>query len=340
MAALGDPMELSSDMDRRQMVDEDIDIDLDLTGDQPLDGEDDYMAEDVNLAIDETSYDRQFAQGGRDDEMLDDEYSLHEDEDNSSVHDEDLGDAVYPVLEEPVELLAELSSEHNPEHTAEWTADMLRRKEIGVTVNDNHPQSDSRSQRSESKDATLSQPPIELIINPQNAKPVEDGYGARESLHHLNSIHNLSGEVTPADLHAGTPTITQNVDSDWGSKSSKDEDEGQTHSPDPQDSKASSEGFVPQNEIASAVATYLHPVTVIYQGSEMSLFPPTDDDQEHAQTYLLTDERVASESIWNLFGACRLVLADSIEEDDELEITIGELGLQISEVRLGRIQHY
>lgn len=340
MSAIGDPMELSSDMDRRQMVDEDIDIDLDLTGDQPLDGEDDYMAEDVNLAIDETSFDKQLAQGGRDDEMLDDEFSLHEADDNSSVHDEDLGDAVYPVLEEPVELLAELSSEHNPEHMAGWTADTLQRNEVGVTGNDNHPQSDSRSQRSASKDATLSHPPVELILDPRNAKPVEDGYGVRESLHHLSSIHNLSGEVTPANLHAGTPTITQNIDSEWGSNPPKDEDEDQTHSPDPQDIEATSDGFEPQNETASAVATYLHPVTVVYQDSEMSLFPPTDDDQDHAQTYLLTDEGVASESIWNLFGACRLVLADSIEKDDELEITIGELGLQISEVRLSRIQHY
>lgn len=331
MSAIEDPMELSSDMDRRQMADEDIDIDLDLTGDQLLDGEDDYMAEDVNPAIDEASFDRQLAQGGRDDEMLDDEYSLQEAEEISSVHDEDLGDAVYPVLEEPVESLEEPSSEQHLEHTAEWPSDTFQGQEVGVTVNEKHPQPHSRSDHSESQTAPLSQPPVEPILDPLNAIQENDDFEAEEPLHHLDSIHNLSSEVNPAELKTGTAKVTQNTDSDQGSTSPKDEDEGQTHSPDPEDKIATSDGYETRNEIPSAIATYTHPVTVVYQDSEMSLFPPTDEDQEHSQTYLLHDERLANESIMNLFGACRLVLADSIEEDDELEITIGELSLQISE---------
>lgn len=330
-------MELSSEMDRRQMADEDIDIDLDLTGDQPIDGEDDYMAEDV-LAIDEASFDRQLAHGGRDDEMLDDEYSLEEAEDTFSVHDEDLGDAVYPVLEEPVELLVELSAEHSLEPRAEWSNDTQQGQEMGVTVNDNHPQPDSKSDHSESKDATLSQPPVELILDPQRATQGDDDYEAQEPLHGIHSIPKLSSDMTAADFEAGTVTVTQNIDSGWVSTTPNDEDEGQTHSPDQGDTISTPDDFETENENASPVATYVHPVTVIYQGSEMSLFPPADEDLEHSQTYLLHDERLASESIMNLFGACRSVLADSIEEDDELEITVGDLGLQISEVRISRIQ--
>lgn len=331
-------MELSSEMDRRQMADEDIDIDLDLTGDQPLDGEDDYMAEDVNLGIDGASFDRQLAHGGRDDEMLDDEYSLEEAEDAFFVHDEDLGDAVYPVLEEPVELLAVLSAEHSFEPRVEWPSDTLQGQEIAVNVNDNHPQPDSRSDHSESKDATLSQPPVELILDPQRATQGDDGYEAQEPLHGIDSIPKLSSDMTTADFEAGTVTVTQNIDSGWVSTTPNDEDEGQTHSPDQEDTIATPDDFETQNENASAVATYVHPVTVVYQGSEMSLFPPADEDLEHSQTYLLHDERLASESIMNLFGACRSVLADSIEEDDELEIAVGDLDLQISEVRISRIQ--
>lgn len=333
-------MELSSDMDRRQMADEDIEIDLDFTGDQPLDGEDDYMAEDVNLATDEAPFDRQLAQGGKDDEMLDDEYSLQEAEDHSSVHDEDLGDAVYPVLEETVDLLAESTSEHNLEHIPEWADDTLQGQEIGVTVNDNHPQPDLRSDHSESNDATLSRPPVELILDARSAAQGDDDYETQEPLHHLDSIHKLPSEVNPTGLQAATATVTGNIYSDWGSTTPKDEDEGQTHSPVPEDRIATSDEFETRNEIASAIATYIHPVAVVYQDSEMSLFPPTDEDQEHSQTYLLHDESLASESIMNLFGACRLVLADSIEEDDELEITIGVLGLEISEVGISRIQDF
>ena len=332
-------MELSLEMDhRRQMADEDIDIDLDLTGDQPLDGEDDYMAEDVNLAIDEASFGRQLAHVGRDDEMLDDEYSLEEAEDAISVHDEDLGDAAYPVLEEPVELLAELSAEHSREPRAEWPSDTFQGQEIGVTVNDSHPQPDSRPDHSKSRDATLSQPPDELILDTQRASQGDDRYEAQELLHGIGSIPKLSNDTTPADFEAETVIVTRNIDSDWVSTTPNDEDEGQIHSPDQEDTIATPDDIETLNEIASAVATYVHPVTVVYQGSEMSLFPPADEDLEHSQTYLLHDERLASESIMHLFGACRSVLADSIEEDDELEITVGDLGLQISEVRISRTQ--
>lgn len=339
MSATGDPMELSSDMDRRQMADEDIDIDLDLTGDQPLDGEDDYMVEDVNPPVDEASFDRQLVQGGRDDEMVDDEYSLEEAEHNSSVHDEDLGDAVYHVLEEPVEVLKEPSSEHNAEHTAEWPSDTLQKQDMGVTVYENHPLPDSSSDHSESKVATSVQRP-ELTSDLRSALQADDDYEAREPLHHLDSIHNVPNEVNPADLQNLPSALVRNNDSDWDSSSPKNDDERQTRSPDLGDRIATSDGFETQNEISSAVATYTHPVTVVYQDSEMSLFPPTDEDQEHSQTYLLHDERLASESIGNLFGACRLVLADNIEDDDELEITIGELGLQISEVKISKSQYY
>lgn len=333
-------MELSSDMDRRQMADEDIDIDLDLTADQIPDGKDDYMVEDVNPAIDEASFERQLAQGGRDDEMLDDEYSLHEAEGNSSVHDEDLGDAMYPVLEESVELLEEPSSEHNLESAADWPGDTLQKQEIGVTVDDIHQQSDSRSDHSESKEVKLSQSPVEPILDSLSATQGEDDFGVQETSHRLDSIHHLSGEVTRADFQAGDTTVTQNTESDWVRTAPRDEHEGQTHFPDSAYRTANSDSLETQNEITSAAASYMHPVRVVYQNSEMSLFPPTDEDQEHSQTYLLHDERLARESIMSLFGACRLVLADSIEEDDELEITIGELGLQISEVRISRIQNF
>lgn len=65
----------------------------------------------------------------------------------------------------------------------------------------------------------------------------------------------------------------------------------------------------------------------------MLLFPPVIQDHGHSQTYFLHDEAYAKDSIKNLLGACRTVLAESIEDEDELQITIEELGLCISEVR-------
>jgi len=76
----------------------------------------------------------------------------------------------------------------------------------------------------------------------------------------------------------------------------------------------------------------LHPVIVVYQESEILLFPSHEEEQ--ARTYFLEDESLASRTIQSLLGACRLVLADSINEDEELELKITSLGLEICEVSL------
>ncbi|MCJ1435641.1 hypothetical protein MMC27_005016 [Xylographa pallens] len=75
----------------------------------------------------------------------------------------------------------------------------------------------------------------------------------------------------------------------------------------------------------------LHPVIVVYQDNEISLFPPHEETEKHSATYFLQDESVANGSIRALLGACRVVLADSIGEHDELEVKIVPLGIDISE---------
>ena len=76
---------------------------------------------------------------------------------------------------------------------------------------------------------------------------------------------------------------------------------------------------------------YIHPVKVNYQESEICLFPPTADDS--SDTFFLPDTSVAHETLDRLLSACREVLADSIDEHDELVLDIASLGLHICEVR-------
>ena len=76
----------------------------------------------------------------------------------------------------------------------------------------------------------------------------------------------------------------------------------------------------------------VHPVVVLYQDSEMSLFPPTEHDEEHSQTYFLQDESLTHETLSKLLQACRNVLADSISDHEELEVEIPLLDLRVSEV--------
>ena len=82
-------------------------------------------------------------------------------------------------------------------------------------------------------------------------------------------------------------------------------------------------------EVSGAI-TYTHPVIVSYEESELSMFPPSTEDA--SDTYLLEDEGLAAGSMCELFSAIRAVLADSISEDDELEISCESLGLSLSEV--------
>ena len=87
-----------------------------------------------------------------------------------------------------------------------------------------------------------------------------------------------------------------------------------------------------EEEEASQESPYVHPVLIMYQGSEMFLFPPAEEDQEEDQTYLISEEAFAGETIEMLLKECRKVLQDSIGDQEELQIVIHDLDLFICEV--------
>ncbi|CAI7584657.1 unnamed protein product [Penicillium pancosmium] len=78
------------------------------------------------------------------------------------------------------------------------------------------------------------------------------------------------------------------------------------------------------NEIES-----LHPVKVLYQDNEISLFPPLEGDS--AETFFLHDEDVAYDSVGKLFSSLREVLLDNVADDEVLVIDIDSLGIQLTE---------
>ncbi|MCJ1475456.1 hypothetical protein MMC13_004118 [Lambiella insularis] len=89
----------------------------------------------------------------------------------------------------------------------------------------------------------------------------------------------------------------------------------------------------PQNAFVQQEAVNLHPIVVVYQNNEIYLFPPHEHDDEHSQTYFLQDESIANASMKELLGACRTVLADSISDQEELEVIVTPLGLVICELQ-------
>lgn len=73
----------------------------------------------------------------------------------------------------------------------------------------------------------------------------------------------------------------------------------------------------------------LHPVKVLYQGNEISLFPPLEGDS--AETFFLHDEDVAYDNVDKLFSSLREILLDNVAEHEVLVIDIDSLGIQITE---------
>lgn len=74
----------------------------------------------------------------------------------------------------------------------------------------------------------------------------------------------------------------------------------------------------------------IHPVRVVYQGVEYSLFPPTGDD---STSYFLEDSNLATEPLDVLLKSCREVVGkpEDLEHHDELVLDVPTLGLHICE---------
>ncbi|EED21372.1 conserved glutamic acid-rich protein [Talaromyces stipitatus ATCC 10500] len=74
---------------------------------------------------------------------------------------------------------------------------------------------------------------------------------------------------------------------------------------------------------------HIHPVKVIYQESEISMFPPLHGDT--SETYFLANEGLAHENIDRLFKECRTILGDHASDEESLVFHIDSLGIELSE---------
>ena len=77
--------------------------------------------------------------------------------------------------------------------------------------------------------------------------------------------------------------------------------------------------------------SYSHPIVVHYQGSEVLLFAP-DDDNDQSEAYLLGDASLANDNLGVLFESCRSVLEEDINEREHLVIKFPSLDLEVGEV--------
>lgn len=311
-------MELSLDIDRRQNMEDDIDVDLDLTVERAFEREDDYMAEDHNIGAEQDRFERPILQA-TDDDMLDGESTVQEAEEKLSVPDQQLEDATCLEPEEHTQVVSEL------EVNVDLIGDLSPDQVLGIS-SVNHAQPGYASGISVTRE-------IDEQEQFNQTAPVESPaphFGdTPESSYDLYDAFDVSNQVTSSELLAPIQTTSHDLRSKLDSHILSVEDQTPFSSPSVESEPTLSSTFLLPNDNASTYLSRVLAVTLIYQDTEMSLFPPAEGDQT---TYFLGDEGLVSQNIENLFSACRNVLAGSIEEEEKLEFSIDDLGLRISEV--------
>ncbi|KAL2038578.1 hypothetical protein N7G274_008626 [Stereocaulon virgatum] len=361
-SAAEDPMELTSDMDRRFAADEDIDIDLDLTADHHQDLEDEYMGEDVNVFKDPAPANEQEMYTANDDEMADDTYAEGSVAGRSSVQDEDLEDAASTAPYFDEDTIAESYTEHTLDghqaFSSNSEAKANQKDDLGYHEMPSTSEADSgvvlgtipeaQTEQTAFNDATSLQTNKEVLQD--SAQDREELSRVDDIIRHEDTHESIQGPSQSHEKKTNDGVISSYEystevfagEESYASETNSDQPVLEEESEIPSKEDVLARQNVTEEEQVEKISTalgeptlqghtYVHPVVIVYQDTEISLFPPIDQDEQHSTTYLLQDEQVAGESIKKLLGACRSILGDSITDHDELSISIDDLGLDVSE---------
>lgn len=343
--------------------DEDIEIDLDFLHDQQRNGEDEHMSEEVTVQTTDVLSRDQGQKIFNDDEMTDGVGSVDVSAAATSIADDDIQDAegLTIVTDDfegqgrsmvttrdddehvlsPVPAHVILPSNVNND-TDESTFTETSHNELYPLLTEKISPCDQNGGDTNTFDDDpcgpivageyhgLEQqaPALSYMINSAPSEVLDEGFGPpdRDASTELTGLlDNASPEhfSTPVDRPSllGKTVVDEREDD---GQPVAELDHTQIH---PQDASICRE-----SEELSKENHSVHPVIIIYQDTEMSLFPPVHEQQEHSETFLLENEQSAYDNIRDLLGSCRSVLADSIDDQDELIISFEDLGLQIGEV--------
>ena len=333
-------MEITSDMDQRAGAGDDIDIDLDLTGDVSQDGEDEFMGEeDMNALVDSISVDGQESHAANDDEMADDSYAPGPVDEGSSVRDEEIEDAEYAGPDLDDDTIVEPDIDHSDEQSErqfvinEETVGDQNREQVYQEQEYNEQENHEQPTMSETASAVIERALPNGQMGLVNPSPDVAKVATREA----SDVYDFEVNNVATVSH-GVATQTPELSGVDGliAPEAKLEQAGEEVLPASSDQEIEAQLNVEasrnQKRDSSNGPAHLHPVVLDYQGDEMFLFPPVDRIGDHAATFLLPDEQLAYGTIGSLLEACRGVLIGSLNEQDELMININDLDLHISEV--------
>lgn len=340
--AAEDSMEMASPYQGQA---DDFDIDIDIMEDQASNmdsdmmGADDYPTSQPSLFPNDTNNDADMADGPSEGSMVDADDYVDEDQD-VEVQDEEatfgaemqdgdqgvnIGASGLPTIQidsaadesnEPVSTVTETVEQGEPQKVEEGASELAK-----ISSTDLQPQT---GEDHEQKIA------LEPSVADSDQPELADGTGdpsVNVDAHTTQDAAESSGTISTKNLSAeGSETHAEAVTEDLiksqakpASREANDEHVGEgshnLHHAEDQDHQHDES---------------LHPVKVIYQDNEISLFPPLEGDS--AETFFLHDEDLAYDTIGKLFGSLREVLLDNVAENEILVIDIDSLGIQITEV--------
>lgn len=338
-----DPMQLSPDMGRHASADDDIDIDFDIEDDVPDIGDDDNMDEQLDDIDDRQLFENQETTAVNDDEMVDEGQNDQAHQEQASLVDEDLEDAEGLFMDDSLgrPLLDQNLQAYEGEQVEAYGGDL-----------DDKAQSRGVENSIEVQDFGDFPAGDQLDLNePADEHNLESGDQVRDTTDGQSSNSHKGGSELPSTLLPDTENKSDHMSEQSNRGASNQENTEhlksvteERHAQPPETVSLIQIGLEDSDQLhdinqerkqddGHPVAESLHPIIVVYEGNEMSLFPPVDQDAEQSQTYFLDNESYASESLSSLFSHCKSVLADSIRDEEELEIKIGDLGLTVNEVR-------
>lgn len=359
-------MEISSDLGYHageDIIDIDIvDTDIDFS-EEPMSRVDDaFMIDDRSLEVEATS--NQFSSDTYDDDEMTDGDGTSAAHENLYPQDEEFrdrsvdGEGDVAILEEDEIVIGSGHyGEANAIHIQESEQSLSNTEKLGDSASTLQNELGSNNQMSESQDQIearlkiassdehIQQPPEqehvqeavygadlhdedgnEFDIDDQHSFQQETPYsadkmGLGEQEKYPGFIESTTAVHAPQQLQAvdglsKTPTLVSNHVAPWVHRPAAEAEINQ----------------VPHHGLSNGGhqgGPLLHPVIVIYEDNEIYLFPPKNQDASN--TYFLEDESLAASSMKELFGACRTVLGQSINDDLELELDVAELGLTLSE---------
>ena len=330
VAMVDDSMEISSEHGHNA-GEEDIDIDIDLTSGQV---DEDYMLEDVAL---NTGFDNSFNPQrsplmGNDDVMIDDDDESYPMADAELIHDdaeqnmeqevvtipfpgpngshfaEDDGGATYLHPDSQTEGAPRMWDSHDVREPSVHETDVqVQKSEQAITQHDEVPLNDPEVK--EAKE--LKEAPAELSDNQSQS----------------TNLQNRSPLVATADQPGSPLAPIQEPGLGSPDRTSNHSDTGPHAEAAGGDLKHTIESTSPDDGTAVRSAP---DVVVVYQSIEYGLFSTSDSD--HPDSFFLSDLSLIEKSLVDFFKAIRKVIHEDLADDEDLCISVEDLGLEIDEV--------